>query len=164
MDQRRIQWLGQIFAALGVTISLCLVAYEMNLARDVALADVYQQRVAMDLSYRLHLLDSKEVVATNQKVLSEEGVLSEKETWILVNDADVAIMGAENAFYQYQLGLFDEEEWMVWRYNMKWMLETTCYRSYFNFHRQGFRKEFAAEVDSLYLEIPESDCILDKTE
>ena len=158
------QWFAQMLATMGVIISISLLAYEMKLSRDIALADVYQQRVAMDLSYRLHLLDSKEVVAASEKLRRGQEVLSERETGILVNDADVAVMGAENAFYQYQLGLLDEEEWMVWRHNMKWMLETPCYRSYFNFHREGYRKEFAEEVDSLYVEIPKSDCILDKTE
>ena len=47
MAQSRFQWLAQMFAALGVIISLLLLAYEMKQARDLAEADLYIQRANM---------------------------------------------------------------------------------------------------------------------
>ena len=154
------QFLAQMSAALAVVISLGFVAYELKLARDIAKAEVYQQRTAIDQNYRLHMLDARAARKAERKLKRGKEALSEDEIDVLVYQADTAIMSAENVFYQYQLGLLDKEEWLVWRRNMKWMLSTPCYRSYFNRSKDGYRKEFAGEVESIYSELPESDCSL----
>lgn len=154
------QFVAQICAALAVALSLVFVTYELKLSRDVARAEVYQQRTAIDQNYRLHMLDARAAREAERKLRHGEEALSEDEIDVLVYQADTAIMSAENVFYQYQLGLLDKEEWLVWRRNMNWMLSTPCYRSYFNRSKDGFRKEFAAEIESIYSELPESDCSL----
>lgn len=50
LDKYRARWIGQMFAAAGVILSLSLVAYEMKLARDLAMADLYQQRTALNVT------------------------------------------------------------------------------------------------------------------
>jgi len=158
------QFFAQMAAAFAVVVSLGFVAYELKLARDVAKAEVYQQRTAMDQNYRLHMLDAEATRKAVRKLRNGEEALSEDEIADLLYEADTAIMSAENVFYQYQLGLLDEEEWKVWRRNMNWMLSIPCYRDYFNRNRDGYRKEFAAEIEDIYSQIPSSECILSDSE
>ena len=157
------QFVAQMSAALAVVISLGFVAYELKLARDIAKAEVYQARTAMDQNYRISTFDSAALHEVFRKVDRGEA-LSDEEVKLRVINADIAIMTAENVFYQYQLGLLDEEEWAVWLSNMGWMLETPCYRSYFERNRNGFRKPFADEIDKLFATSNVPDCPLDKRE
>ena len=46
------QFVAQMGAAFAVVTSLALVAYELKLSRDMAMADVYQQAAAMAVEYQ----------------------------------------------------------------------------------------------------------------
>jgi hypothetical protein len=154
------QWFGQMLAATGVIISISLLAYEMKLARDIAKADVYAQGAAMNMTMVLSTMPSEQIRAAMEKRGRDE-VLSEEETSLLVDHIDAWIFTVENGFYQYQLGLQGEDEWSVHRYSLKRYLAFPCYREVFNSARKGFRKDFAAEVEVIFAEIPKVDCILD---
>lgn len=157
MELPTYQFMAQVSAALAVVISLGFVAYELKLSRDIAKAEVYQERTAMDQAWRMHLFDPKAAMEANRKhKLGHE--ITEGEMGLIVQTADIAIMSAENVSFQYQLGLLDEGEWSVWKHNMEWMLTTPCYREYFEDQRAGFRRAFAEEVEKLYSELPEIDC------
>jgi hypothetical protein len=154
------QWFGQMFAATGVIISISLLAYEMKLSRDIAAADVYQQRTAMDISLALSSLPVEKIYAVLEKERRDEA-LNEEEARLLVIHADIWMFSVENGFYQYRLGLQDEEDLSVLRWQLKRFLATPCYREVFNKSRQGFREDFAAEVDAVLAKTPKVDCILD---
>lgn len=151
------QFVAQMAAAFAVVASLGLVAYELKLSRDIAKADVYQQNVVMDQNVALQLFDVEAFrEAARKHHLGEE--LSIMELHLFVRRADMSMLNAENVFFQHKLGLLDEEDWSVWAYAMKWMLTTPCYREFFEAKRDGYRKEFAAEIDKLYAKLPEADC------
>jgi len=151
------QFVAQMSAAFAVVVSLGFVAFEMKLSRDFAKAEMYQQRIAMDMEAHQHLLDVDAWREGAKKVrLNEQR--SRNEKWALVNRADIYMLLAENVYYQRQLGLMDDEEWSVFQHNMVWMLNTPCYRQYFEVQRNGFRKEFATEIDKMYSKLAEIDC------
>lgn len=144
-------------AAFAVVASLGLVAYELKLSRDIARAEVFQQNVTMDQNLALQLFDVEAYrEAVRKRNLGEE--LSKRELGLFVRRSDMSILNAENVFFQYQLGLLDEEEWSVWANAMVWMLTAPCYREFFEKQRGGYRKAFVAEIDKLYAKIPETDC------
>ena len=155
------QFFAQMSAAFAVVVSLGFVAYELKLARDIGKAEVYLQRTTLDQNYRLTMLDAEATREAERKLASGGEPLSEEDIDHLLYQVDTAIMSAENVFYQYQLGLLDREEWLVWRRNMNWMLSTPCYRYFFNKNKDGFRKAFAAEIEEIYSGMPESGCIFD---
>ena len=103
------QFVAQMSATFAVVVSLGFVPYELKLARDIAKAEVYLQRTALDQNYRLHMLDAEATRKAERKLRNGEEALSKHETRALLYQADTAIMSAENVFYQYQLGLLDEE-------------------------------------------------------
>ena len=103
------------------------------------------------------MLDVEAAREAERKLASGEEPLTKEEISHLLYEVDIAIMSAENVFYQYQLGLLDREEWLLWRQNMNWMLSTPCYRYYFSKNKQGFRKAFAPEVAGIYSRMPETD-------
>lgn len=112
----------------------------------------------------MHLHDGKAARKAETKYKQVTEPLSEDEIDLMVGTANIAIMNAENVFYQYQLGLFEEEEWLAWRSSMKWMLSTLCFESFYERNRAWFREGFAAEIDGLYLELAQTDCPLNKRE
>ncbi|MEH6587764.1 MAG: hypothetical protein V7720_14475 [Halioglobus sp.] len=151
------QFVAQMAAAFAVVASLGLVAYELKLSRDIAKADVYQQNVVMDQNVVLQLFDAEAFRdAARKRDLGED--LSKKELNLFVKRADISMLNAENVLYQHKLGLLDKEDWAVWTHAMEWMLTTPCYREFFEKQRDGYRKEFAVEIDKLYAKLPEIDC------
>jgi hypothetical protein len=154
------QWFGQVLAATGVIISISLLAYEMKLSRDIASADIYQQRVAMDISMLLNRQPTELVYEVYGK-LSRGEELNKEETALHVDVVEGWITSKENVFFQHQLGLLDDKEWIVQRFNLKNFLQTHCYWEFYNSNRQGYREDFAAEIDAIYTEIAKVDCILE---
>ena len=149
---------GQIVAAVGVILSLCLVAYEMKLARDVAIADIYQQRIAMDISLQMHEIPTDELTAAYDKLKEGKEPLSKRETARILFKTDAWVMSKENVYFQYRLGLLDEMEWEVQRFNLLHLLDAPCYREFFQERKGGFREDFAAEVDALLAQLSYTEC------
>jgi hypothetical protein len=75
------QWIGQMMAALGVVLSLVLVAYELKLSRDTARADVYQQSASMTMEYQAALLANESYQEALFRMAKEPSALSEKGCW-----------------------------------------------------------------------------------
>ncbi|MEP6360456.1 MAG: hypothetical protein ABJ084_15370, partial [Halioglobus sp.] len=143
--------------AFAVVVSLGFVAFEMKLSRDFAKAEMYQQRIAMEMGAKVSTLDVDAWREGTKKVrLNEQRTRAEK--WALIGRADISMLQAENVHYQYQLGLMDENDWSVWQYNMVWMLNTPCYRQFFERERNAFRKNFVTEVERIYSNLTEIDC------
>ena len=151
------QFVAQMSAALAVVVSLGFVAYELKLSRDIAVAEVYQARVAMDQALRMYSSDPNALREAFRKERRGEEP-SKDDVMASVMQTDLHMTSPENVFFQYQIGLLDEDEWSVWKHNMEWMLNIPCYREYFEEQRGGFRKDFAAEIDKLLAELPETDC------
>ncbi|MEP0202495.1 MAG: hypothetical protein ABJ084_03850, partial [Halioglobus sp.] len=51
------QFVAQMSAAFAVVVSLGFVAFEMKLSRDFAKAEMYQQRIAMEMGAKVSTLD-----------------------------------------------------------------------------------------------------------
>jgi len=102
------QFFAQMGAAFAVVASLALVAYELKLNREVAMAQIYQDRTAMISD---HIIGTMGIEAF-QQALSKQSV-SEAEQRLLDDDQLVSLLFVDNTHYQYTLGLIPDEEWTV---------------------------------------------------
>ena len=128
MDKARLPWLGQAFAAIGVITSLCLVAYEMKLSRDVALAGVYQQRTEMEIGILALTLPQEHARNVLRKTLvRNQSPLSSDEYEIWSSYAYIWLMAHENSYFQNRLGLLTDEEWENQTTTLKALTAAPCF-------------------------------------
>ena len=153
MEQSWIRWLSQISAAAGVVISLSFVAYEMKLARDVAMAELYQQRSAMEVGVSLAYFD-RDIFFEGLARRSAGDQLSAKQQMITELAYRIAFEMSDSLYYQWELGLVPDDEWQAQRDEILSRLTDdsiaieTWKQSSKGF-REGFRKEVTALLPSL---------------
>jgi hypothetical protein len=156
------QWIGQMLAALAVTMSLALVAWELKQSRDLGRADLYQQSAAMIMEYQSNLLTSEPLRAATDK-LSLEGPaqMSKEDILILLDFAEGWLMHLEVQFSQYQLGMISDAEWAMTQRIIARMVGTPCFIDYWKRSlSDSFRAGFVEEVDMILEGVPESACSL----
>ena len=112
MNSNNFKWFGQFLATLGVVISLTLVAFELKQARDVAMAQIYQERTAILIGSIVETMDVEAFTSAREKMHAEKP-LSWVERASMHDDLFVSLLFADNSHYQYTLGLIPEEEWLV---------------------------------------------------
>ncbi|QFU76647.1 hypothetical protein EY643_13840 [Halioglobus maricola] len=148
MNLRRFEWLGRFFAVAGVILSLCLVAYEMKLARDVAMADLYQQRVDMDLAGYREFFDGAEYFEA--LVLYHDGEeLSFKQESMLQLAYLMTLTSIDSAYYQWELGLVPDDEWIRNRSETALQLQENPLAIKAWNNGAGFRQGFVDEIELL---------------
>lgn len=158
MKRPTYQWLGQMFAALGVIISLCLVAYELKQSREAALAEVYQSRAAMDVDIQTSLYASETLQPLFNKIDRGEGLTREEHRYML-HWGIANFVARENAHYQYSIGLLPETEWEGQRASMEFLLSLPCFSEYFRYSAPSWRREFLDDVEDIVAAAPEhQDC------
>lgn len=149
MEQSWIRWLSQISAAVGVVVSLSFVAYEMKLARDVAMADLYQQRSAMEIGVSLAYFD-REVFFEGLRLRGAGKNLSAEQQMITELAYQIAFKTADSLYYQWELGLVPEDEWRALRDEIVSRLanDSGAIESWKQ-SSSGFREGFRTEVTAL---------------
>ena len=152
MRKPSIQKLGQMGAALGVIISLGLVAYELNQSRQLAMAELYLDRSALlsewiSDTYTAEMLESATIQAVeNAQALS----WSELNTLVMHNIQRFVYF--ENQHYLYLNELVTEEEWLASRHLMAGHLHP-CWARYWKGASDDWRETFAVEVQAMIEEI-----------
>jgi len=116
------QFIGQMLAALGVIISMGMVAYELKLSRDVAIAELMQEQYH---AYSQTYMDVLDVEAYNRAAYKFE-VSGEELTWAERKNSDrvdirtlFIFMGQ---FHLWEMGLLKDGEWEDTEQDIKAML------------------------------------------
>jgi hypothetical protein len=102
-------WL-QVLGLTGVIVSLVFVGWELKQSRDIALADIYQQRTA--LGFQL-ITDSStnEAFVSGWKKIQRGEEISDYEDAQIRADYLRWLTHWENLHFQYQLDLITQEQW-----------------------------------------------------
>lgn len=135
-------------AALGVIFSLGLVAYEMKQARDVAMADLYQQRADMSQERFLAYFDGTEYFKA-MDLYADGKKLSFRQESMLLIAYQVSFSSLDSKHYQWELGLVPDEEWIKERSGITSELqESELARKAWD-NGAGYRQSFVVHVQSL---------------
>jgi hypothetical protein len=115
MVSKNYQWVAQMFAALGVVISLSLVAYEMKQSRDVALAELNTAQLeAFASRFEAGLGNDAYLSMWSKQYVTESwdtGGMSGLEVAAAEIDAVLFWNYAEMTVEHYREGLVSEESW-----------------------------------------------------
>ena len=148
MNLQRFEWLGKFFAVTGVILSLCMVAYEMKQSRDVAMADLYQQRADMDLAGYRAYFDSAEFFEA--VALYHDGEkLSYKQESMLMVAYQMTFTTLDSVYYQWELGLVPDDEWRRDRSETASQLQENSLAIKAWNNGAGFRQGFVDQVELL---------------
>jgi hypothetical protein len=140
-------WL-RIIGLGGVITSLVFVGFEIQQSRQIAVADVYQQRTAVIMQLLTSHVGPEAYEAYMRKVPSgEELDAYEKHSQHLV--LTMWFSHHENSHFQNKAGLLSEEHWETGRSHLRSMLESEVVRDWWQRERSTSRASFAAEVGQL---------------
>jgi len=143
-------WL-QILGFGGLIASLIFVGLELRQSREIAIADVYQQRAAMLIDVHSITLTSELLYdAYNRASAGEQMTAGDK---ILMATGLTPIFTYwENNHFQYEMGLLSEEQWLSSRNALKAVVQRPDVRLWWQTERGEMRKSFADVVDEVMAE------------
>jgi hypothetical protein len=153
------QVLVQMLGAIGVTASLLFVGFELKQSRDIAIADIYQQRTIMWIDYEANQFSPEQFESAFNRIQVGDFELSAFDVLVLdvLNSGLLTIH--ENSHFQYQLGLVTEEEWTSTKLNISGgFAAIPCRKNWWEKQKQFWRKSFVSEVDVLIQQVDIPPC------
>lgn len=147
-------WL-QLLGFGGLIASLVFVGLELRQSREIAIADVYQQRAAMLIDVHSITLSSELLYDMYNRLQAGEPLNAGDQ--ILLSTALTPIFTYwENNHFQYEMGLLSEEQWLSSRNALKAMVQKPEVRAWWQTERKEMRKTFTDVVDAVMAEPPDS--------
>ncbi len=136
-------WLN-IFANLAVVAGIIFLAVEVRQNSQMMKAQI-RNELAQSAITQIELSMRPDVIAA---LLRGENRSAEEEL-LLAFWARALLRGTENSFYQYRVGLYEEEEYAGERQTLQGILGISVIREFWDQSRGEFSREYQALVDSL---------------
>jgi hypothetical protein len=152
MDKSKInEWL-QLAASVGVILSLIFVGLEIQQSRDIAIADIYQQKTAILIDQLAFGMPAEKVYYARLKARSGEDLSAEDEFNLYISLA-ARIAYWENNHFQFQMGLMTEEQWQASRNSIarRAKIDPNFLVAWAR-ERPVVRRSFAEAVDQILME------------
>ncbi len=138
----------QFLASIGVILSLIFVGVQIQQSRDIAIADIYQQRTDLLLQNFYVAVPAETEFRAWIKELAGEP-LSPDEQYALTNRYAARIAYWENNHFQYLIGLLPEEQWEASKNSIRGQAKRQLFLDTWESERFQLRKSFADEIDAL---------------
>jgi hypothetical protein len=155
-DSTKLNDWFQVAASVGVIISLVFVGLQIQQSREIAIADIYQQRAAMSIQVQQGNYTVERYERAVMKLLDGE-TLTPREEGLLRFAQNPWFSYWENVHFQYQIGLLSEEQWISTRNSMLDRFKRPIYQEWWEGQRQEWRASFADEVDRVLVEAKASE-------
>ncbi len=152
MDANKLsRWL-QILGLAGLIASLLFVGLELRQSREIAIADIYQQRAALVIQVQTSMFSPEQYrEAYDAQAVDEPLTASEKSLLQFAQNPWFSYW--ENNHFQYQVGLLSEEQWIASRNSMWHRMQEPIYREWWETERLEWRESFAQTVDEVVAEL-----------
>jgi hypothetical protein len=152
MDANKLsRWL-QILGLAGLIASLLFVGLELRQSREIAIADIYQQRAALVIQVQTSMFSPEQHrEAYDAQAVDEPLTASEKNLLQFAQNPWFSYW--ENNHFQYQVGLLSEEQWIASRNSMRHRMQEPIYREWWETERLEWRESFAQTVDEVVAEL-----------
>ena len=155
----RFDVIAQLLGMLGVIASLLFVGFEIKQSRDIAMADIYQQRSAMALDIALSKYSPEQAGKVMNTAREDRLKLTKQDTQVLSFILEASFIYYENVHFQYQLSLIGEEEWAASKKLISRGFEVApCSPVWWSHTKETWRESFASEVDGLLEQLDLAPC------
>ena len=142
-----------ILANVGVVLSLIFVGVQIQQSRQIAVADIYQQRTALLLQSFYSAVPAETEFRAWMKDSAGEPLTAE-ERYALTNRYAARIAYLENNHLQYQIGLLPEEQWEASKNSIRGQAERQVFLDTWERERFQLRRSFVDEVDRILEQEP----------
>ena len=148
MNSKTLNNWMQFLASVGVILSLIFVGVQVQQSREIAIADIYQQRTALLLQHFSFAVPTETEFRAWMKDRAGEP-LNPDEKYALTNRYAARIAYWENNHFQYQIGLLPEEQWEASKNSIRGQANRQAFLDTWEQERFQLRRSFADEIDGL---------------
>lgn len=149
MKSIRYETFVQLLGMLGVIASLLFVGFEIKQSRDIAIADVYQQRAALMIHIQTNSYSVEAYEMALEKELSEESLSEVEKDLVVYVETSPWMTYYENVYFQHELGLLSVEQWEASKRAIYNRRNDPDVLDWWHLKRVDFTSSFAKEVDAL---------------
>ena len=142
----REKWI-EILGALGVIAGLAFVGFELKQSRDIAIAQMYQDRAALDIQTRTYMAPSETVFSAFSKAIRGESLERSEEVALGRSYGNILIYWETNHLL-YEMGMLSNEHWKASLRSMKYMSKAPGFVRAWEEERNSFRISFQNIVES----------------
>ena len=157
----RYEVVVQIVGTLGVIASLLFVGFEIKQSRDIAMADIYQQRTGQGLDITLSRYSAEQYRSAMNKARYHLDTMTNEDRDVLTDSTYARFSFYENIHFQYQLGLISDEEWQATIVSISEDISVPCFDFWNQNERTYWRKSFANEIDNIKTQLIIAECEAD---
>ena len=145
----KFKFLVEMLSAITLIISLFFLAIEVKQSNSLARATVRQTINDNDVEYLETFLDSNTIPIANYKLNSGQE-LTRYEIQQIIWQQHINYRIFDNAYYQYQNGLLDKEEWLKYKSIMTTLFEENSYvYEMWTKYGENFSNSFQVEVEKI---------------
>jgi len=140
--------IAEFVGIAAIVASLVFVGLELRQSRQIAVADIYQQRSSMLIDLQAARLTSEPLTQSMNKFVENEPINAWERS--VINTGHYLFLTYwENVHFQYQSGLMPEEQWQASQRAMaNYLRNTPGALEFWNTVKLGMRESFVAVVDA----------------
>ena len=148
MQLRTYQWLGQMFGAITVVVSLLMVAWELRQNTRTVSAQAILELNVMTNAATLLVVENEQLSAVLVKGRADLESLSESELLQFNYYHYVVITGLEATHSFYSKGILDEVDYSSWGDTICGFITSSPGREVWEVQKYTFLNEFQTFVDT----------------
>jgi hypothetical protein len=144
----KFRFIVEIISVLAIVISLVFLGLEVNQSNTLAKASIRQSLNETDMDVYEMRMDKEAITRAYYKI-DNDLLLDEYEEYMIIQFQTFNFRDFDNSFYQYRIGLFDENNWQAYRRIIKKLLEDKYVKIMLQNSISDFSTEFQDELKSI---------------
>ncbi|NKC00277.1 MAG: hypothetical protein GKR90_17575 [Pseudomonadales bacterium] len=146
MSTSKHSWV-EVLGIFGVIAGLAFVGFELKQSRDIAVAQMYQDRAALDIQIRTYFAPSEAVYSAFTKFQDGKELTAQERTSIERAFGNILIYWESN-HQLYEMGMLDEEHWTASIESMNLISKHPLFISLWNAEKDSYRTTFREIVNA----------------
>jgi hypothetical protein len=144
----KVRFVIEIISVLAIVLSLVFLGLEVNQSNTLAKASIRQSLNETDMDVYEMRMDKEAITRAHYKI-DTDLPLDDYEQYMMIQFQTFNFRDFDNSFYQYRLGLFDENNWQAYRRIIKKLLEDRYVKIMLENNMSDFSTEFQNELKSI---------------
>jgi hypothetical protein len=142
----------ELTSVVAIILSLMFLALEVKQSNQLAKAEIRQALNVTDMEvYKVQM--EEDIIAKALYKINKNLPIDDYEEYQLNEFQKFNFRDFDNSFYQYRIGLFDENVWFAYRRIIKSLLTENYIMLMWGNSNQSFSIEFQDEVNNILKEI-----------
>ena len=141
----KARFIVEIISVIAIILSLVFFGLEVNQSNILAKASIRQSLNETDMDVYEMRMDKEAITRAHYK-MDNNLPLDDYEQYMIIQFQTFNFRDFDNSFYQYRIGLFDENNWQAYRRIIKKLLEDKYVKIMLENNISDFSEEFQDEL------------------